>query len=86
MAGDSHGTWILVISVAVLLGGPLIHAIAQRRRATMAGLDSFVLVAVVGLVALEIVPHGLALAGWPAFAALLVGLVAPSVAEGPLRL
>ncbi|WP_434420294.1 permease [Nannocystis pusilla] len=86
MPGDSHGTWTLAISVVALVLGPLLHAAARRERVTMAALDSFVLVAVTGLVALEIVPRALALAGWPAFLALLAGLAGPAIAEGPLRL
>lgn len=86
MPGDSHGTWTLAISVVALVLGPLLHAAARRERVTMAALDSFVLVAVTGLVALEIVPRALALAGWPAFLALLAGLAGPAIAEGPLRM
>jgi len=86
MPGDSHGTWILAVSVVALVLGPLLHAAARRERVTMAALDSFVLVAVAGLVALEIVPRALALAGWPAFVALLLGLAGPAIAEGPLRM
>lgn len=84
-ADDTHGIVILAVSVVVLLLGPLIYRVARRRRATVAALDSFVVVAVVGLVMLEVLPHGLQLAGWPAFAATLVGLLAPAIAEGPLR-
>lgn len=84
--GDSHGLQILVISVAALLMGPLIHRLARRAQSTMVALDSFVLVAVVGLVLLEITPRALALAGWPAFVALALGLAGPAIAEGPLRL
>lgn len=83
---DNHGLAILAVSVAALLLGPLIHRAARRERATMAGLDSFVLITVVGVVLLEILPRSLALAGWPAFVALVVGLAGPAVAEGPLRL
>ena len=45
-----------------------------------------VVVAVVGLVMLEVLPRGLQLAGWPAFVAAGLGLVAPTIAEGPLRM
>lgn len=83
---DTHGIVIVAVSVAILLLGPLIHRVARRKRATMAALDSFVLVAVVVLVLLEVLPRGLQLAGWPAFLAAALGLVAPTIAEGPLRL
>lgn len=84
--GDNHGLEVLAIAVAALLLGPLIHRAARRERATIAALDSFVLIAVVGLVMLEILPRSLHLAGWPAFLALIAGLAGPAIAEGPLRL
>lgn len=51
----------------------------------MAALDNFVLVAIVGLVALEIVPGALQLAGLPALLALLFGVLGPALADGPLH-
>lgn len=86
MSVDPHGSAILALSVAALVLGPIIHGLARRSRAASTGLDNFVLVAVVGLVALEILPHALELAGWPAFAALGLGLAGPAIAEGPMRL
>ncbi|MBL9099882.1 MAG: permease [Myxococcales bacterium] len=86
MDSDPHGLQILAISVAALLLGPGIHRVARRERVTMAALDNFVLVAVAGLVMVEILPRALDLAGWPAFLALVAGILGPSIAEGPLRL
>jgi uncharacterized membrane protein YraQ (UPF0718 family) len=86
MGSDPHGLQILAISVAALLLGPGIHRVARREKVTMAALDNFVLVAVVGLVMLEIVPTALAHAGPSAFLALVLGILGPSIAEGPLRL
>jgi hypothetical protein len=83
--GPLHGHIALALSVAALLLGPVIHRVAQRERVTMAALDSFVLVAVAGLVVVEILPGALGLAGLPALLALVLGLLAPSIAEGPLR-
>ena len=85
MQGDPHGLWILGISVAALLLGPAIHLLARRAPPTMAALDNFVLVAVVGLVALEILPGALELAGLPAFVVLLLGALGPALADGPLH-
>ena len=85
MDGDPHGLWILGISVAALLLGPAIHLLARRAPPTMAALDNFVLVAVVGLVALEILPGALHLAGLSAFVVLLLGALGPALADGPLH-
>jgi len=85
MDGDPHGLWILGISVAALLLGPAIHLLARRAPPTMAALDNFVLVAVVGLVALEILPGALHLAGLSAFIVLLLGALGPALADGPLH-
>ena len=86
MGSDPHGLQILAISVAALLLGPGIHRVARREKVTMAALDNFVLVAVAGLVMVEIVPTALAHAGLSAFLALVLGILGPSIAEGPLRL
>ncbi|MEZ4448809.1 MAG: permease [Nannocystaceae bacterium] len=83
---DGHGLQVLALSVAALLLGPLIHRVARRERVTMAALDNFVLVAVAGLVVLEMLPGALGMAGGAAFLALIAGLAAPSIAEGPLRM
>lgn len=83
--GDAHGLWILGFSVAALLVGPAVHRVAQREPLTMAALDNFVLVVVLGLVILEIVPAALHLSGLPAFVALLLGALGPVLADGPLH-
>ena len=85
MGSDPHGLLILGVSVAALLVGPGIHRVARREPVTMAALDNFVLVAVVGLVFLEILPGALHLAGLPALLALLVGVLGPALADGPLH-
>lgn len=85
MGSDPHSLMFLGVSVAVLLVGPGIHRVAAREPVTMAGLDNFVLVAIVGLVALEIVPGALQLAGLPALLALLFGALGPALADGPLH-
>ena len=85
MGSDPHGLLILGVSVAALLVGPGIHRVARREPLTMAALDNFVLVVVAGLVALEILPGSLDLAGLPALLALLVGVLGPALADGPLH-
>jgi len=85
MGSDPHSLMFLGVSVAVLLVGPGIHRVAAREPVTMAALDNFVLVAIVGLVALEIVPGALQLAGLPALLALVLGALGPALADGPLH-
>ena len=85
MGSDLHGLWILGVSVAALLVGPAIHHVARRQPLTMAALDNFVLVIVVGLVTLEIFPAALALTGPLALVALLLGALGPALADGPLH-
>lgn len=85
MGSDLHGLWILGVSVAALLVGPAIHRVARREPVTMAALDNFVLVIVVGLVTLEIFPTALELAGPVALLALLLGALGPALADGPLH-
>jgi len=85
MGSDLHGLWILGVSVAALLVGPAIHRVARREPVTMAALDNFVLVVVVGLVTLEIFPAALAQAGALALLSLLLGALGPALADGPLH-
>ncbi len=85
MGSDPHSLMFLGVSVAALLVGPGIHRIAEREPVTMAALDNFVLVTIVGLVALEIVPGALQLAGLPALLALIIGVLGPALADGPLH-
>lgn len=85
MGSDLHGLWILGVSVAALLVGPAIHRVARREPVTMAALDNFVLVIVVGLVTLEIFPAALELSGLIALLALLLGALGPALADGPLH-
>ncbi len=81
-----HGYKILAISMATIALGPLLHGVARREQVTLSALDSFVLVAVIGLAVIEIIPGSIALAGWPALIAAVAGLLGPALAEGPLRL
>ena len=50
-----------------------------------AALDGFVFVAIIGLVLIYILPDSVALGGWWALGAALIGLLAPSVMEHRLR-
>lgn len=71
----------VVASLVALVLGPIIERMARRAPVVMAVLDGFVFVAIGGLVLLHILPHALEWSGWPAVAALLVGLIGPQLAE-----
>jgi hypothetical protein len=71
----------LVLSVVALAVGPVLHRVAVTRRSTLSALDSFVFVAISGLVLLHIIPSSFRLAGWAAAVAALLGLVSPGLAE-----
>ena len=58
------------LSIAALAVGPLALRLLGKRRGPIAWLDGFVLVALVGLVALHVFPHSIELGGaWAAAAA-----------------
>ena len=71
----------LILSLITLAVGPAVYHLARAAGGTLAALDGFVYVAIGGLVLLHIVPDSIAVAGWLAAAACLVGLLAPSLAE-----
>src|SRR5690606_32820619 len=54
---------LLGISLLALAIGPVLFAMADRARATLAALDGFVMVAVAGLAVVHIIPHAVATAG-----------------------
>lgn len=78
---SEHAEIMLVASVAALFLGPVIQRIADREGRIFSLLDGFVVVAVLGLALLEIVPFGVALAGWWALLAVLAGILLPNLAE-----
>ena len=68
---------LVALSIAVLFAAPVI-ALALARSASLAQLlDSFVLVAVAGIVAVHIVPQSASIAGPAALAAVVVGVFLP---------
>ncbi|TVR03556.1 MAG: hypothetical protein EA398_04400 [Deltaproteobacteria bacterium] len=73
---------LVFISIAALLIGPLFWNVAARQVKVRIGLHGFVLVSVLGLIALHVVPHAFLMAGWWVLPALLGGLLLPAVAEG----
>jgi uncharacterized protein len=76
---------LLALSLAALLLGPVSERIARRAAWIESGLDGFVLTALVGLIAIHILPHNLEVAGPSALAAALVGLLVPLLLEHRLH-
>ena len=76
---------LLFASLLALLVGPALIALFGQARTVAATFDGFVLVSVGGLVLLHLLPEGLALGGWAAVVAALVGLAVPFVVEGRLH-
>ncbi len=76
---------LLLLSLAALALGPIVYALAARRPAGLAALDSFIFVVLSGLVLLHLVPHALGVGRGAALVAALIGLVGPTVAERLLR-
>lgn len=74
-----------VFAVAALWLGPLLAPALRRLPPLRAALDGLLLVAIAGLVLLEILPASIAQAGGAALAAAAAGLVLPRLAEGALR-
>lgn len=68
---------LVALSIAVLLAAPLLAAVFMRRPALAAGLDGFVLVATLGIVALHVVPQSAHIAGASAIAFAAAGLFLP---------
>ena len=72
---------LLAASLLALAVGPGLHRLARSRPRMLAGLDAFVIVAIGGLILLEVLPEALNEVGWPAAVAVLFGLVGPGLAE-----
>ena len=71
----------LIASVLALLAGPLLARLGNKQRALLAVLDGFVVVALIGLLALHVVPHAVEQAGAWAVLATVVGLLLPVLLE-----
>lgn len=79
MAPGLQSMLFVALGVLVLALAPLLAALLQRRPALVPLLDNFVLVAVGGIVILDVVPHSAARAGPAAIGAAVVGLFLPIV-------
>lgn len=69
------------LATAALLLGPVIYAWARRLPVAKQTLDGFVLVAVAGIVCVDIIPKAIGTGGWLAIAALGAGLGFPVAVE-----
>ncbi|MCC7264621.1 MAG: permease [Candidatus Latescibacteria bacterium] len=82
------GIYLLAASLLTLAAGPLLYQTARAARLAsplLAALDGFVFVAITGLVLLHVLPESVALGGWAAVLACLVGLMAPTLLEHRLH-
>ena len=75
---------LLLASLAALFAGPACILLFGRRPGAVLAIDSFVLVAIGGLVFFHILPHSVSDGGWPALVAAVAGLLAPVALHGPL--
>jgi len=73
--------YALVFSVLILLAAPLLSRLLAARPFVQAGMDGFVMVAILGLVSLNLLPEALAAGGVVAGLMALVGLLLPWIAE-----
>ena len=78
--------WLLFASCVALLVGPALAHLSGERKGPLAMLDGFVVVALVGLLALDVLPDALVHGGPPALAAVAVGVALPRILEGRLHL
>ncbi len=72
---------LLIAALFALVLGPLLYRLARTRSAMMSTLDGFLIVAIGGLVLLDIIPASFQLAGWLAILFALVGFVGPGMIE-----
>ena len=71
----------LLLTIAALAVGPLIHRLVLSRPAATVLLDAFTVSTVGGLVLLQIVPETIHHSGWAAAVAVVLGIASPVLAE-----
>jgi hypothetical protein len=76
---------LLSATLLALLSGPLLYGAARERPAVLAFLDGFVLVAISGLVTLEVLPETLDSGGYASLVFLVLGALGPSLLENQLH-
>lgn len=67
----------LIASIAILFVGPALYSYPHLPKHVLSALDSFVLVAISGLVFLHILPESIALSGWEALLLTVLGFFGP---------
>jgi zinc transporter ZupT len=72
---------LLAATLAALLCGPLLYAVAKGRPKLLKAMDGFVLVSVTALVLIEVVPETYAQAGLWSFVFIGLGLLGPTLLE-----
>jgi uncharacterized membrane protein YraQ (UPF0718 family) len=72
---------MLVASVGALATGPVVARLARSRPGLLSFVDGFVLIAIGGLVMLEVIPHALAEGDWLAGLFMVAGFTLPTMAE-----
>lgn len=69
------------LSVAVLLAGPFVYALGQRRPTARQVLDGIIFITIAGIVCVHIIPDAIQVGGLYAFLFLALGLVFPGLIE-----
>ncbi len=71
----------LLMSILVLVLGPIIFRLARFGKFTLALLDGFILIMIGGLIFLEVIPHSIHMGGWFCVVFVAFGLFGPVVLE-----
>ncbi len=72
--------WLLA-SILILGLGPLLYRLAQSRKRWLSGLDGFLLVAIAGLVLLDVLPETFEQSGWVGLIFVVAGFWGPTLIE-----
>lgn len=72
---------LLIATLAALLSGPGLYALARQRPALLSFLDGFVLVSIAGLVLIDVLPEAFETGGLMCAAFLLIGMLGPTALE-----
>lgn len=73
---------MLLISVIALFAGPVLYGLGRNRPVLVAAMDGFLLVAISGLVLVDVIPESVRAGGWLTLAAALLGFLGPALIEG----
>ena len=76
---------LLLISLLAYALGPVLYALADRARSSLAALDGFVMIAVSGLALVHIIPHAVATGGPWAILVAGAGFIGPGLVEHRLE-